>query len=340
MKYLLISKIQVSRVLSLVMLGCCLAACYSEQLNQDVSMEIPEALREYIAGISAESMDGARVEITVEKLEDKIFKLETTLTLEEDTDTRGWAINIFPAFTGNFHWTPHLTPGDDYIIADHVFRAPALISSANDKILTLIPDLGLRAKSEYRWYMDLDVPENKMVIGISNYVVKEHVLFNKADNTTLKAGKIELSFYLMVDEAKEALRNPWRKAHAFMWEKYGKRLSEQGEPLQGSIEPYVAHTYNWAFNTWKDAVWQEFILDGKVVGAPVFIVNYTQSPNYPGEIDEREFRSIWNQAWFNSLRSAQGLYRYGARTNNEAYIHRSQKSWPCPSRKGRGFSPG
>jgi hypothetical protein len=109
-----------------------------------------------------------------------------------------------------------------------------------------------------------------------------------------------------------------------MWEQYGKELSDRGEPLDGSMEPYVAHTYNWAFNTWKEAVWQEFALDGKRVGAPVFIVNYTQSPNYPGEVDEREFRSIWNQAWFNSFRSAQGLFRYGKRTNNEDYIRKAQ----------------
>jgi rhamnogalacturonyl hydrolase YesR len=48
----------------------------------------------------------------------------------------------------------------------------------------------------------------------------------------------------------------------------------------------------------------------------VFIVNQTQSPNYPGEVDEREFRSIWNQAWFSSLRSASGLYRYARRNGD------------------------
>lgn len=42
-----------------------------------------------------------------------------------------------------------------------------------------------------------------------------------------------------------------------------------------------------------------------------------------GYVDEREFRSIWNQAWFNSLRSAQGLYRYGRRTDNKEYIRKA-----------------
>lgn len=75
-------------------------------------------------------------------------------------------------------------------------------------------------------------------------------------------------------------------------------LFESGHPLKGDLEPYVEHTYNWAFNTWKDSIWQEFEWNGKKVGTPVFIVNVTQSPNYPGRISEREFRSVWNQAWF------------------------------------------
>jgi hypothetical protein len=45
-------------------------------------------------------------------------------------------------------------------------------------------------------------------------------------------------------------------------------------------------------------------------------VNVTQSPDYPGKVNEREFRSVWNQAWFSSLRSAGGLYRYARRTGN------------------------
>ena len=87
---------------------------------------------------------------------------------------------------------------------------------------------------------------------------------------------------------------------------------------------YVLHTYNCAFNSLSENVWQQFELDGNKVGAPVFIVNVTQSPNYPGEINEREFRSIWNQAWFSSLRSASGLYRYARRTGNRELLTKAK----------------
>lgn len=107
-------------------------------------------------------------------------------------------------------------------------------------------------------------------------------------------------------------------------------LFKQGNPVDTNLERYVEHTYNWAFNTWSESVWQEFSLNGKRVGAPVFIVNVTQSPNYPGEVNEREFRSIWNQAWFSSLRSASGLFRYARRTKELAL------SFP----QTNGFFPG
>jgi len=69
---------------------------------------------------------------------------------------------------------------------------------------------------------------------------------------------------------------------------------------------------------------QEFDINGVPVGAPAFIVNVTESPNYPGEVDLREFLSVWNQAWFSSLRAASGVYRYGRRTGNEDLMARAR----------------
>ena len=100
------------------------------------------------------------------------------------------------------------------------------------------------------------------------------------------------------------MRNPWSKLAAFHWKRWGRPLYEQGEPIAAPLQSYVRHTYEWAFNSWGDVVWQEFGINGAQVGAPQFIVNVSQSPNYPDQWFQREFLSIWNQAWFSSLRSA------------------------------------
>ncbi|TKG95016.1 hypothetical protein EYV94_09890 [Puteibacter caeruleilacunae] len=307
----------------------CLSGIYTTQqvVAKGVTVQ-GEDLKEktlsvFVKNIQLEQLGSAAPSYQIEKVEKDLFRVTAIQELKDDMKAKSWAVNLYPKFQGTFHWSSHLSPTDEHIVADHAFRAPAMLISSADKIITVIPDLDARAKSNYRWYMDMDAPRNCLTVGLSDYVVKEHVLFHKAESTAFKKGQLEVSFYVMVSDKQENITNPWRKPLAFMWEKYGKELSDKGEPLNGAVEPYVDHTYNWAFNTWEDAVWQEFELNGKKVGAPVFIVNYTQSPNYPGEVDEREFRSIWNQGWFNSLRSAQGLYRYGRRTNNADYIKRA-----------------
>ncbi len=142
--------------------------------------------------------------------------------------------------------------------------------------------------------------------------------------------------------ARGIFKNPGGKILSPYWEEYGKPLYYAGEPVSSNLNTYVEHTYNWAFNNWKDAVWQEFKIKGKTVGAPVFIVNFTQSPNYKKHSNEREFRSIWNQAWFSSLRSASGLYRHARRTGNDSLLYKAKlgKELALAFPQKNGFFPG
>jgi hypothetical protein len=182
----------------------------------------------------------------------------------------------------------------------------------------VIPDVDLiNQMQSVGWYMDMNVPENTLTLGMSNSKATDHVIFERKVGAAYPSGIIKFAFFIKCFTDNDVVKNPFREVASFFWQRWGKNLLSKGNPSKGSMEPYVVHTYNWAFKSWKSQVWQEFELDGKRVGAPVFIVNVTQSPNFKGVVDEREFRSIWNQAWFSSLRSASGLYRYARRTNNE-----------------------
>lgn len=242
----------------------------------------------------------------------------TLNTSQDDT----YAV-ISPNFAPDFRWTPHLTPTDNHIAAQHIFRTPALIMSNASKTIIVIPDVRLAEKSQIPWYLDLDAINNKLYVGISNNKVTGHVLFEK-DSGAIFNGEVNLAFYILA--VNEKLQNPFRKVLDFFWSNYGKADSEKYLGYMNDLTPYVRHTYNWAFNNWKDTVWQEFKLNGKTVGAPSFIVTVSQSPNFKGEYSEREKRSIWNQAWFCSLRSATGLYRYAKRTNNKEYLEYALKT--------------
>ncbi len=251
--------------------------------------------------------------------------VKISFMLDQPLRQDDWQLTLTPGFVPSFHWSPHLTPTDKHIVDQHVFRSPALIVSDSTQMMALVPDLDIMQKgTSARWYLDLDAQNNRLVLGMSNSRIAEHVLFHRDTGAQYPKGEVVIGFYLMHYTDAASLANPFRKPLHFMWSRWGSPLYNTGSPIEGDLEPYVNHTYEWAFNSWTDAVWQQFELDGKTVGAPVFIVNVTQSPNYPGEINEREFRSVWNQAWFSSLRSASGLYRYARRTSNTELMEKAR----------------
>ncbi|MFQ6067773.1 MAG: glycoside hydrolase family 88 protein, partial [bacterium] len=291
---------------------------------EKVNVLLPRSLRSHVASITCTELGGQEPEIYIEKLGRGRFRFKLIFDLKNQIQQDDWRIEVKPAYRPDFYWSPHLTPTDDHIIDQHSFRSPALILSSRKKVLVLIPDLDIMKRgTPVRWYMDLNAINNTLTLGMSDYKVREHVLYVRKPGATYPEGKIEIGFFLFASTDQSDIQNPWRKPLAFLWKNWGKVLFEGGSPLRGDLEPYVRHTYNWAFREWRDSVWQEFDLNGKRVGAPVFIVNVTQSPNYPGEATEREFRSIWNQAWFSSLRSASGLYLYARRTENRELLEKA-----------------
>lgn len=288
------------------------------ELNKGV---FPKNFSKAIDAIQYDLLGIERGKSHVKVIDNNTLYINLSFSLKNSVQQGDWRIAVKPDFLPSFHWAPHLTPTDRNVIDQHVFRSPALIVADDHQTLILIPDLDIMQKgTPVRWYMDMDASSNTLILGMCNNHVSEHVLFERDQETTYPKGDIEIGFYLMYSDSKEVLRNPFKKPLEFMWSRWGHTAYVKGNPVKENLETYVKHTYNWAFNSWSENVWQQFELDGKKVGAPVFIVNVTQSPNYPGEINEREFRSIWNQAWFSSLRSASGLYRYARRTGNRELL--------------------
>ena len=288
------------------------------ELNKGV---FPKNFSKAIDAIQYDLLGIERGKSHVKVIDNNTLYINLSFSLKNSVQQGDWRIAVKPDFLPSFHWAPHLTPTDRNVIDQHVFRSPALIVADDHQTLILIPDLDIMQKgTPVRWYMDMDASSNTLILGMCNNHVSEHVLFERDQETTYPKGDIEIGFYLMYSDSKEVLRNPFKKPLEFMWSRWGHAAYVKGNPVKENLETYVKHTYNWAFNSWSENVWQQFELDGKKVGAPVFIVNVTQSPNYPGEINEREFRSIWNQAWFSSLRSASGLYRYARRTGNRELL--------------------
>ncbi len=295
--------------------------------NEDIfilSSELPPIFKESIKEIKIDKLGNGKAVKKIETINPNTVKITLSFDLTENVIQDDWHVSISPAFKPAFNWAPHLTPTDNNIIDQHIFRTPALIVSNKKQVLVVMPDVDiLKNKTPVRWYMDMNARENLLSLGMSNNKVSEHVLYERTPGAFYPKGKIEFGFYLMCHKDQASIINPYRKPLAFFWKNWGHQLYKSGNPVNGDLNCYVEHTYNWAFNSWEKNVWQEFFIDGKQVGAPVFIVNVTQSPNYQGDVNEREFRSVWNQAWFSSLRSASGLFRYARRTNNPELLKKA-----------------
>ncbi len=220
----------------------------------------------------------------------------------------------------DFWWAPHLAPEPGNVIAQHAFRSPALIVQSGPLTVTIIPDLDLVGRDPGNpWFMDMDAPAAQGRLGLSLTEVSDHVLFRQVPGMTFAPGDVEIAFFVAARRDSGPVRDPWADASRFLWERWARPLFLTGaEPVAAPLENYVRHTYRWAFDSWGKFVWQEFAIGGRAVGAPQFIVNVSQSPNSPAPWYQREFLSIWNQAWFSSLRSASGVFRYARRTSDDA----------------------
>ncbi|MEK0316835.1 hypothetical protein [Cohnella sp. 56] len=283
---------------------------------------LPEA---FVSQLHLDLLGGKAPAIELVRIEAGLLRCTVSFALDEEVRQDDWQLRLTPAFEPTFHWAPHLTPTDRHIIDQHCFRSPALIVQDTARTLILIPDLDLlTADSPARWYMDLDAPRNTLTLGMSASRPEEHVLFVREPGAVYPAGQVRIGFYLMTLEDEAVRADPWRPALDFLWRRWGSPLYRAGAPETAPPERYVERIYDWAFAHWQDAVWQQFELNGRQVGACVFIVDASQSPNYPGPYSEREPRSIWNQAWFSSLRSAQGMYRRARSTGDETLLRRAQ----------------
>lgn len=224
-------------------------------------------------------------------------------------------------------WKPHLAPFESMVIGDLFFQSPAIVLTQDAKVFALIPDIDfIESKRQVPHYMDYVKPNNHLIYGLGHYEKTQHVYHTlKAEPFEVKDGQSLFKFYLVEWNNFESVR-PLEVVSEFMWDYFGKERmkSEDSEVQLQGLETYVQHTYNWAFNHWKEVVWQEFEIEKQAVGAAVFIVRTKQKPGLGYENDWREAKSIWNQAWFSSLRSAYGYRLWGEAWDDKELIQKAE----------------
>ncbi|MBI9063072.1 MAG: hypothetical protein JEZ14_13910, partial [Marinilabiliaceae bacterium] len=96
-----------NKIINLVVVIASFISCTNET-------KLPD---EYIRSMKVEPLGVNSPDHTVKEISEGLYKVNVKVKIDEAISQKGWAVNIFPAFEGTFHWTPHLTPTDEHIIS-------------------------------------------------------------------------------------------------------------------------------------------------------------------------------------------------------------------------------
>ncbi|MCA8942764.1 MAG: hypothetical protein KDB80_09425, partial [Planctomycetes bacterium] len=266
------------------------------------------------------TIGGQPASVNVQSLPNDWFRVACSWNLAAPVAQDEVSVEISLQFAPDRHWMPHLTPIQGVIAAQRIFRSPAIISGSGDKFFAAIPDLDLVGQDpEEPWFLDYDAQLGKCWIGMSNYDTPAHVIFTKAPGMVLDAGPVEIAFFVKtwVDPSRPG--NKFREVSRFLWERWGHPNFAAGKPHTNAMHEYVDTAYDWAFRRWERQVW----LEGGDVGAARLITDYSESPTagIPPLTDRPD--TIWNQAWYCSLRSASGMFRYAKDTGDADLFERA-----------------
>ncbi|MDF2439567.1 MAG: hypothetical protein JWN98_551 [Abditibacteriota bacterium] len=229
-------------------------------------------------------------------------------------------------------WLPHLSPYEDTVIGDHSFRSPAIVLADDKRVFALVPNLDdVRDAQQNGWRVWLDYDHSHRLIRVAagNYQVgRFHVGYQVAP-VAYRGQKLRVRLHVLTSERADDIQNPYAMVGRWLWQRWGSAGYKAGGSQRAPLSRYSEYVANWAFapepKGWGDTVWQQFAIDGKECGAPAFIVDVAQHPSVPLEKRSwREQRSVWNQAWFSTQRTANGLLRYARQINSPDLARRAR----------------
>lgn len=109
------------------------------------------------------------------------YYVSCSYDLPEEGQQDDCCVSLWLPSKPQFAWSPHLTPEEGYIAAQHVFRTPALIFGYEDQTWILIPDHEVLENQVVPGYLDMDAVNGKMMVGLSKSQVTGHVLYKKKE---------------------------------------------------------------------------------------------------------------------------------------------------------------
>ncbi|MDZ7360230.1 MAG: hypothetical protein ONB46_05820 [candidate division KSB1 bacterium] len=260
----------------------------------------------------------------------------------------------------DFTWTPHLRPQPGDLIADHVFRSPAVMLQKDSIFVALIPDLSYLIKNRaLPLAMDLQLPqllprdslaslENDstrrafsnfngagysapiLSFGFWPWKTREHVYYQPDPTPAPRPQDTEVSYayYLWLEHRAasfpRALDAKTKTAGA-PFRRVVDFLWEKFSPAyrDGNVGPLPATLDALAQRAWKqyaDQTWFETKLNGRPIGGMK-----SERLAWTNSLPEEANNDVWFNSRLQTLRTAYGMYLYGKRSRDPVLMQRAEK---------------
>ncbi len=196
----------------------------------------------------------------------------------------------FSPFTGKieYRFAPHLHPRPGQVIADQVFRSPALVLGGEAGSVALVPDIDeLDALQRQGMRTAMTMEGELLSYAVTAHCVDGHVYFRRKDlpGYLLRPGtELRLSYYLLFSERDG--KSLHRRVNSFLWERFGRpRLARHGEGDR-SLQGLAAVATRWIFLDEEN--WVYLSVDGRECGGVyTFNVHSRRPPMRTGPLTSR-----------------------------------------------------
>jgi hypothetical protein len=270
----------------------------------------------------------------------------------------------------DFIWTPNLKPLPGDMIADHVFRSPALMLQKDSLFVALIPDLQhLIRHRAMPAALDFQLPRLNyddsighapdslaeadssqallkriaalearhaaplLSFGFWPWKTRDHVYY-QPDSTrapVLQDTEVSYAYYLWLDHRaapflkaasaknKGASVYAFRHVVDFFWEKFSPLYRRDNiGALPGTLDQMAQR----AWKQYAEQTWFETTLNGRPVGG-IKSNRLAWSNQLPADANN----DVWFNSWFQTLRTAHGMYLYGKRNREReaSLMERAEK---------------
>ncbi len=255
----------------------------------------------------------------------------TAIRLEEETELVSFVDKVMiHCKNPDFVFTPNLCPEEKDVVGDHVFRSPAVILHDESLSFALVPDLDVLKKQRFSpltgdvQKRDVQIPMfidlrkgrggRDVLIGLADYEARPHVYYSLTDKpvrfrkgTVLKIG---CEIILENDKSVEWLL---KKTTSFLWKRYAGDKLDSVLPQKMPFGHYSGVSYRsilatTEFRRFKTA---EGLDAAGFRNSSSLMVNDIKSSYF-----RIPPRCVWFYPWWNSLRTAFGMYYWGQKNEN------------------------